>query len=215
MPRRGRTVGMGIFEVFDQVTSVLSDSWWTYPLIAGIVAGDAVLPLLPGETAVVTGGVLSANGGLILPLVILVGAIGALLGDTLMYLLGRWAGPWTRRTVFSGRRASGTLDWAEDQLAKRGGPIIVVARFVPGGRTATTFIAGATGYAFRRFVFADAIGAVIWSAYNALIGRIGGAAFEHETWKALVLAFGIALLGAGAIEGVRVLHRRRRVDEEV
>lgn len=205
---------MGIFGVFDQVTSALSDAWWTYPLISGIVAGDAVLPLLPGETAVVTGAVLSANGGLLLPLVILVGAIGALVGDTIMYLLGRWAGPWTRRTIFSGRRATRTLDWAEDQLRDRGGVIIVVARFIPGGRTATTFVAGATGYAFRRFLLADAIGAMLWSAYNALIGRIGGAAFEHETWKALLLASGIALLGAAAIEGVRVLIGRRRAHEQ-
>jgi membrane-associated protein len=200
---------MGILGVFDQVTSVLSDAWWTYPLIAGIVAGDAVLPLLPGETAVVTGGVLSGNGGLILPLVILAGAVGALIGDTTMYLLGRLAGPWARRTIFSGRRATKTLDWAKDQLGKRGGMLIGVARFVPGGRTATTFVAGATEYAFRRFLVADAIGATLWSAYNALIGRIGGAAFEHETWKALLLATGLALLGAAVIEGVRRLIRRR------
>jgi membrane protein DedA with SNARE-associated domain len=200
---------MSILGVFDQVTNVLTDAWWTYPLVTGIVAGDAVLPVLPGETAVVTAGVLSGNGGLLLPLVIAAGAVGAFLGDTLMYLLGRWAGPWTRRTIFSGQRAKKTMDWAEAQLAKRGAVIIVVARFIPGGRTATTFVAGASEYRFRRFIAADAVGAVIWSLYNALIGRIGGAAFEHQTWKALLLAFGIALLGAGVIEGVRYLLGRR------
>jgi membrane-associated protein len=205
---------MGILGVFDQVTAALSDAWWTYPLITGIVAGDAVLPLLPGETAVVTGGVLSGHGALILPVVILAGAVGALMGDTITYVLGRWAGPWTRRTIFSGRRATKTLNWAKEQLGERGGVIIVVARFVPCGRTATTFVAGATGYAFRRFVLADAIGATIWSAYNALIGRIGGAAFEHQTWKALLLAFGVALLGMVAIEGVRhLIGRRARAQE--
>jgi membrane-associated protein len=201
---------VSILDVFDQVTSALSDAWWTYPLITGIVAGDAVLPLLPGETAVVTGGVLSSNGGLLLPLVILAGAVGAFLGDTVMYLLGRWAGPWTRRTIFSGRRSTKTIDWAEEQLRKRGGLIIVVARFVPGGRTATTFVAGATGYALRRFLVADAIGAVLWAAYNALIGRVGGATFQNEPWKGLLLASGIALLGAGMIEAARRLFGRRQ-----
>jgi membrane-associated protein len=205
---------MSILGVFDQVTNALSDAWWTYPLVTGIVAGDAVLPVLPGETAVVTAGVLSSSGGLMLPLVIVAGAVGAILGDTVTYLLGRWAGPWTRRTIFSGERATKTLAWAEDQLGKRGATIIVVARFVPGGRTATTFVAGASGYAFRRFIAADAVGGVIWSTYNALIGRIGGAAFEHQTWKALLLAFAIALLGAGAIEGVRYLVGRRGRTEE-
>jgi membrane-associated protein len=83
---------------------------------------------------------------------------------------------------------------------------------VPGGRTATTFVAGTTGYPYRRFALATGIGAVIWSTYNALIGRIGGAAFENDTWKALVVAFASALAGMGIIEGVRhLLARRNRV----
>ena len=200
---------MSILEVFDQVTSALSGSPWTYPLITGIVAGDAVLPVLPGETAVVTGGVLSSSTGLSLPIVMVAGLLGAFIGDTVVYLLGRWAGPWARRTILSGARAEKTMQWAEDQLDHRGGSIIVVARFVPGGRTATTFVAGATGYDLKRFLLADLVGAAIWSVYNALIGRIGGAAFEDQTWKALLLAFVLALAGAAAIEGIRRLLERR------
>ncbi len=201
---------MNILGVFDHITSVLSDSWWTYPLIFGIAAGDAVLPILPGETAVVTGGVLSSSTGLNLYLVILCGALGAFAGDNVMYLIGRWAGPWARRTVLSGARSAKTLKWAEDQLDQRGGSIIIVARFIPGGRTATTFVAGTTEYPYRKFAVADAVGATVWSIYNALIGRIGGATFEDQTWKALLLAFAVALLGAGVIEGVRHLVNRRR-----
>lgn len=201
---------MGILSVFDQVTSVLSDSWWTYPLIVGIVAADAVLPVLPGETAVVTGGVLSSHpAGLNLLLVILCGALGAFLGDSAMYLIGRWAGQWARRTVLAGERSAKAMRWAEAQLRKRGAMIIVVARFVPGGRSATTFVAGTTEYAFRKFAAADAVGATLWSVYNALIGRIGGAAFENQTWKALLLAFAVVMLAAGLIEGVRYLFSRR------
>jgi membrane-associated protein len=50
------------------------------------------------------------------------------------------------------------LGWAEKQLDKRGGAIIVVARFVPGGRTATTFVAGTTVYAYRKFALATMVG---------------------------------------------------------
>jgi membrane-associated protein len=206
---------MSLLGVFDQVTTVLSDSWWTYPLIFGIAAGDAVLPILPGETAVVTGGVLSSHTGLNLLLVIVAGALGAFVGDSVMYLIGRWAGPWARRTVLSGERSAKTLRWAEDQLRERGGSIIVVARFIPGGRTATTFVSGTTEYPYRKFAAADAIGATLWSIYNALIGRIGGATFENQTWKALLLAFAVALVGAGLIEGVRhLLSRRSRHSNE-
>ena len=50
--------------VFDQLTHALSGSSWAYALIFAVVAGDAVLPLLPGETIVVTGGVLATSGDL-------------------------------------------------------------------------------------------------------------------------------------------------------
>ncbi len=204
---------MSVLGVFDQVTGVLSGAWWTYPLILGIAGGDAILPILPGETAVVTGGVLSAGGGLSLPLVILVGALGAFIGDNITYLVGRRAGPWARKHVFSGRRAARTLSWAEKQLDRRGGTIIVVARFVPGGRTATTFVAGTTVYVYRKFALATMVGGTLWAAYNALLGRIGGAAFEDETWKALLVALAGSAVGMAAIESGRYLINQGRANK--
>ncbi|HVV77920.1 MAG TPA: DedA family protein [Mycobacteriales bacterium] len=195
--------------MLNSITDAISGSWWTYPLILVICAGDAVLPILPSETAVVTGGVLSAGRGLSLPMVMLMGALGAFIGDSISYAVGRWAGPWARRRLFHGPRGRKTLEWAERQLAERGGEIIVVARFVPGGRTATTFISGATSFPYRRFAGATAIGAVIWSVYNAMIGRIGGAAFEDNTTLALLVAFGVAVCGMGIIEFTRYRLRVR------
>lgn len=190
------------------LTDAISGSWWAYPLIFVISLGDAILPILPSETAVVTGGVLSASG-LSLPLVMVSGAVGAFLGDSLSYAVGHWAGPWARQRLFGGKRGRKTLDWAQKQLEERGGEIIVVARFIPGGRTATTFVAGTSGYPYRKFAPAAATGAVIWAVYNALLGRIGGAAFEDNTGLALLVAFGCAAGGMLIIEGVRHLLRRR------
>src|SRR5215217_8747932 len=51
--------------------------------------------------------------------------------------------------------------------------IIVVARFVPGGRTATTFTAGTVRLAWPRFAAADAVGATLWAAYAAGLGYLG------------------------------------------
>ena len=62
--------------VFDQLTDALSGSSWAYALIFAVVAGDAVLPLLPGETIVVTGGVLATSGDLNPVLVFLASAAG-------------------------------------------------------------------------------------------------------------------------------------------
>ena len=199
----------------NQITDAISGSWWAYPLIFIISLGDAVLPILPSETAVVTGGVLSASG-LSLPLVMISGATGAFLGDSLSYCVGHFAGPWARRVLFKGKRGAKSLAWASEQLAARGGEVIVVARFIPGGRTAVTLVAGMSGYPYRRFAPAAAIGAVIWAVYNALLGRIGGAAFEDNTSLALLVAFGSAVTGMLLIElvrhQIRVRGERRRAE---
>jgi membrane protein DedA with SNARE-associated domain len=103
------------------------------------------------------------------------------------------------------------LRWAEHQLEERGAYIITVARFIPGGRTATTFSAGYVEFTWRRFLVFDAIACSIWGSYTVLLGYFGGSQFEEAPWKGLLLAFGIALAVAGAIEAVRYLRHRRAV----
>jgi membrane protein DedA with SNARE-associated domain len=102
------------------------------------------------------------------------------------------------------------LATAERQLDQRGGTIIVVSRFVPGGRTATMVAAGAVGMAWRRFAPLDLAAAAIWSLYAGLIGFFGGTAFEDEPLVGVGLALGLAtLLGLIIEAGRRLLHRRR------
>ena len=196
--------------MFDQLTDALSGSAWAYVLVLLVVAGDALLPLLPGETMVVTGGVLAASGDLSLPLVVLAGAAGAVAGDNACYWIGRKVGTRAARRLLSGERGRRSLEWAQRTLERRGGVLIAVARFVPGGRTAVAFTAGTTGYPWRRFLVADIAGALLWSAYNAGLGAIGGQAFQQRPWLGLLLAFGLAAASTAAIEGVRWLAQRRQ-----
>jgi membrane-associated protein len=196
--------------VFDQLTDALSGSAWAYLLILAVVAGDAVLPLLPGETMVITGGVLAANGDLNLPLVFLAGAGGAFLGDSVCYWVGRKLGTRAAERFLRGERGKRTLDWAERALDRRGRTLIAVARFVPGGRTAVSLVAGTTEFPWRSWALADLVGVTLWSAYSAGLGAVGGQAFENQTWKGLLLAFALAAVVAGIIEGVRWLMQRRR-----
>jgi membrane-associated protein len=196
--------------VFDQLTDALSGSSLAYVLIFAVVAGDAVLPLLPGETMVVTGGVLATSGDLNLVLVFAAGAAGAFLGDSVCYWIGRKLGTRTAERFLRGERGKRSLDWAERTLDRRGKTLIAVARFVPGGRTAVSLVAGTTEFPWRTWMLADLAGVLFWSAYNTGLGRIGGTAFENQTWKGLLLAFGLAALTAGILEGGRWLLSRRR-----
>jgi membrane protein DedA with SNARE-associated domain len=180
-------------------------------LIFAVVAGDAVLPLRPGETMVITGGVLATSGDLNLLLVFAAGAAGAFLGDSVCYWTGRKLGTRTADRFLRGERGKRSLDWAERALDRRGRTLIAVARFVPGGRTAVSLVAGTTEFGWRTWALAALVGVTLWSAYSAGLGAIGGQAFEDQTWKGLLLALALAAAVAGIIEGVRwLLHRRKR-----
>src|SRR5947208_1609767 len=107
-------------------------------------------------------------------------------------------------------------DWAERSLARYGMPLIVVCRFIPGGRTAVMLSCGIARYGRRRFIIATAIAGVIWACYSFFLGRLGGKAFEDKPWAGLLIAFGGTLAVSGLIELVRRLRARRarRLAEE-
>ena len=94
-------------------------------------------------------------------------------------------------------------------------PLIIVCRFIPGGRTAVMLSCGIIRYDRRRFVIATAIAGMIWASYSFFIGRLGGRAFEDKPWAGLLLALGGTLAVSGLIELVRRLRARqaqRRAD---
>jgi membrane-associated protein len=189
-----------------QVDSVLS-----YLIAIVLPALDAIFPVLPSETVVIALGVATA-GSADPRIALLVGcaAAGAFLGDNLCYLLGRRFGPAMQRRFFAREKGKQARAWAERSLDRFGPQLIVVCRFIPGGRTAVTLTCGLTGYPRRRFVPATAVAAVVWALYAFFIGRLGGQAFADQPWAGLVLAFGASIVVSAVIEGIRRLLTRRR-----
>ena len=190
------------------LVELLTGSLWTYPLLFGICAGDALIPAFPSETAVIVCGIQAARGELSLEWVIVCAAAGAFVGDNASYAVGRWLGRPAVKRFFSGEVAQGRLDWARNFLRQRGSYVLIVARFVPGGRTATTFTAGLVHLRwptrFAPYVF---VAAIIWSVYGALLGYLGGRIFRDQPIYALLVAFGIAALIAVGVEAWRRVRR--------
>lgn len=196
--------------MFSQFIRLVSDaSGWAYGIVFLLAALDALLPVVPSETVVITAGVVAATGGLDVALIIAAAACGALTGDNAAFYVGRRFGRRATDRFFRGEKGRKSIGWAESQLAERGGELIAVSRFIPGGRTAVTLSAGTLGFPWRRFVVFDAAAALIWAAYATLLGYFGGKAFEGAAWKGLLLALGIAFALAGATEAVRWYLRRR------
>jgi membrane protein DedA with SNARE-associated domain len=197
--------------VFTSFTHLVANaSGWAYGIVFLLAVLDAVFPVVPSETAVITAGVVASGGDLFLPLVIVLAAAGAFLGDNTAYWIGRKFGGWVVERFFSGEKARRRLEWAERQIRERGGQLIVIGRFVPGGRTAVTLSAGLLHYSWPRFLVLDAVAASIWALYASFLGYFGGKAFEHEAWKGLLLALGIGFAMAGAIEAGRWIVKRAR-----
>jgi membrane-associated protein len=136
---------------------------------------------------VILGGNLAASGDMSLPLVMVAAAAGAIVGDNICFALGTLVGERTVKRWFGGQKSQARLLWAERMLDERGAYIIIIGRFIPGGRTAVTFSAGyIPTFPWRRFIV-----------------------YDIHTFLGLLIALGIALSVGLAIEVVRHLRQRR------
>jgi membrane-associated protein len=197
--------------VFDALTHGLSGNPLSYLIVLGLCVGDAVFPLFPAEVAVITAAVLAGNGKLDVGLVLLSAWVGAMLGDNTAYALGHSGLRRLADRLLDSGKSKRRLDWARAQLRASGAWIIVVARFIPGGRTATTYVSGTLAMPWkRRFLPADSAAALIWSIYTCALGYFGGTAFENNLWAPLLIATGASLIVAflGEVLRRKVLDRR-------
>jgi membrane-associated protein len=196
--------------VFESLTEFVSGSPWTYAFLFVVCAVDAIFPLVPSETSVILAGVLASTGDLNLVLVILFSAGGAIAGDNVSYWIGRKVGHRFVNRFFRGERRK-QVDWAHRQVEQRGGYLIIIGRFIPGGRIVVTLSCGMLEMPWRRFIAFDVVAGLVWGTYAAMLGYVGGRTFEESPLKGFLLAFAVALAVAGLIEGFRWLRRRRAV----
>ena len=185
--------------------------WWFLGVILAIALLDSVIPVVPSETAVIIGGVAVATHQAPYPLlaVIAAGAVGAFIGDNMAYSIGRkWSPAFQRRAERKPKFAK-KLRWAEGQIESRGGPLLITARFIPGGRTALTLASGITGQPRPWFVRWVAIAATLWATYAAGLARLVGQPFADNHTAAFWVAFGTALAITALVEVVRHVRSKR------
>ncbi len=188
---------------------------WAYPIVGALAFAEAALfvgLVLPGELAVVAGGVLAARGVISVPVLILVVFASAVAGDVTGYAAGRKLGrPFALRY---GRRFGVTderLARVESLLRRHGGKAILGARFVGFVRSLAPFVAGTARMSFPRFLAADVVSCAAWAIAFSLLGYVfwesGEAALKAAQWLKFVLA-GLVLLAAAAYVIVRRVRPR-------
>jgi membrane protein DedA with SNARE-associated domain len=209
-----------IGNAFTELTNWLSDfssHWWFLLIIFAVAYLDSVIPIVPGETMVIIGGVAAGQGEQSLVLVIVAGASGAFLGDNTAYYIGSKLSGFIERKAAKREKWQSRLDWAAQQIRLRGGVLLITARFIPGGRSVLTISSGITHQPKAWFMGWIALAAVIWATYAAGLGYFGGKAFEDNHTKAFIVAFSAALGMTVIVEVVRHVRERNKpkVDVEV
>ncbi len=177
-----------------------------YPLIIVLVMAESGGIPVPGETALIVGGVFASQGKLRIELVIAAAAVGAIIGDNIGYYIGQRGGRWLlqRPGPFHRQRLQ-VLQTGEPFFARHGPKAVFFGRFILGLRTWASWLAGANHMRWRTFFLWNALGGICWATGVGLIAYFLGSSAGN-----LITSFGIyglvAVLIAGG--GAFVWHRR-------
>ncbi|REF00893.1 DedA family protein [Thermomonospora umbrina] len=202
-----------IDQVLEAVQGAVSSPWF-YAALFAFACLDGFFPVVPSESLVITAGVYAASGEPNVVAAASCAAAGAVVGDHVAFWLGRSSrGRLARLRPDS--RWGRAFAWASRTLERRGGLILVVARYVPGGRTAVTMTMGAVGYPARWFAVFAGLAGLSWGVYATAVGYVGGRAFEESPVKGLLVGFGLALGITVLVEAVRWWRARRRAGRGV
>jgi membrane protein DedA with SNARE-associated domain/diacylglycerol kinase family enzyme len=187
---------------------------WAYPAVATFAfleTGAFVGLVVPGETAVVVGGVVAAKGDVeLLPLIGLVW-LAAAAGDLVSFALGRRLGrPFLERHGPCIRIGPERLGQVERFYARHGGSAVLLGRFIGLVRAVSPFVAGASGLKLRRFLPWSLAGTLAWAATFTLVGYGFSESFADSGETAGRIALGAALLAAAGYATVMLLRARSR-----
>lgn len=167
--------------------------------------------LIEGETVLILSGLAAHRGYLALALVIVVGAVGGMLGDLAYFLLGRHFGD---RLLPRFPKFAPAADRVRAMIERHPNATILGVRFMYGLRTVGPAVIGTTRIPLGQFLLFNAAGALVWSACWALAGYLVGAAAERLLGDLARIErelFGVGILLAVAVAvAVRVWQRRAR-----
>jgi membrane protein DedA with SNARE-associated domain len=167
---------------------------------------------LEGETVLVVAAAAAKLGMLRFPLVLAVASVGAFIGDTLYFFIGRRYGA---RLVERSKRLSAAMPRIDSMIARWRWGAVIALRFTYGLRTVGPMIIGTGSMPAWQFLVANAFGAVLWAAIVGAIGYAAGHATQQFLESAqrveqalLALAIAVALLIA--LSRYLIRHRQAR-----
>lgn len=176
-----------------------------YLMLFALISVESAGVPVPGETALVTAGVLSNHGQFQIEMVIAVAAAAAIVGDQVGYLIGRTAGRrLLERPGFLEEHRRAVLRKGEPFFAKHGPKAVFLGRWVAVLRIAAAWLAGINRMPWPIFTFWNALGGIAWAASVGLLAYFLGPAAEH-----VFKVIGVAGVAAVALAVAGLLAWRR------
>jgi membrane-associated protein len=180
---------------------------WALIAIAVIVfiESGVLFPFLPGDSLLVSAGLLHERLGLTVPVIALVGFLAAVAGDQVGYLIGHLFGG---RLFKDDARVLKTsrLRATEAFFERYGGRALVLGRFVPVVRTYVPLAAGSARYPYRKFVPWNVLGALLWAVGVTIVGSLlGGVPFVADNLEVILAV--VVLISVLPI-GIEYLRKR-------
>jgi membrane-associated protein len=185
---------------------------WTYALVAALAfleTGAFVGLVAPGETAIVLGGVVAAEGDVNIVAMVLIAWAAAFAGDLASFMLGKRLG--RRFLIARGPRLGVTaprLERVEEFFDRHGPKAILAGRFIGIVRAVAPFLAGSSGMRLRAFLPWSLLGTAVWATAFTLIGYAFHESFSAAADALTHGALGLAVLAA-AVLALREYRRAR------
>lgn len=183
-----------------------------YTVVALCVFGEAAVFLgfvIPGETAVLVGGLVASQGHVNIVILCALVAVAAIVGDSVGYVVGREYGHQILRIPLLAKRRQ-TIDRTLEALQQRGPTYVFIGRFTAFLRAVMPGLAGMSRMHYRRFFIANALGGIVWGVGFTLIGYFAGTAItrveRYAGWAGLALLSVLLVL-------FMAWHLRRRAKE--
>jgi membrane-associated protein len=179
---------------------------WAYLAIFLLVVGDALCAVLPGETTLNAGATLAAEGVLQLGLVMVVGAAGAVCGDSALYWIARRNRHRLQRQL-DAAMSHEKVALAYDFIGSSAPMLLVFGRYVPGMRFVVNATFGLAAHPYRHFLLWSAIGGITWSIYTCGLAYLIGTALAGFPLASVIIS---GLVTTVAVAVVYLALRRRR-----
>ncbi len=166
--------------------------------------------VIPGETAALLAGVLVFQHRLNLPEAIAAVVLGAIIGDTIGYEVGRRWGTRLLEGPLSRWIRPDHVARAEEVLRRYGGWAVFVGRFTTALRVLIPGIAGTGRMPYRRFALFNVTGGILWGVGFVLLGYAAGASWRQVAGTAGTVGLVAAAVAVAAVVVVVLVRRRRR-----